>query len=162
MRVAGRWRRALTRTYRLGWLLLASVLGGYLCWVWKEVHADKFKIRGSWIWNDESIFEFQKIDFRFTSDSFFVAQRFINPAKPKEYMPCSQPDHQIYAMGRYSLKRDTLRFKGDFTDARFSRDTLRLCRDTGFKGFSNFTLRRDSLCLSAGPAGKIVCMARAK
>jgi hypothetical protein len=119
-------------------------------------------IKGAWGWNDSSIFEFQKIDCRFTADSFFLAQRFFDPAKPQAKIPCALSDHEIHAAGRYVLAGDTLRFKGDFTDSRFSRDTLRLCRDTGFKGSSHFSLRRDTLCLQAPGNGKGVCLVRVK
>ena len=89
-------------------------------------------------------------------------QRFMDPKKPNQFMPCSQMNHQIYAKGHYILSLDTLRFKGDFTDSNFSRDTLRLCRDTGFKGYSNFTLSGDSLYLKAGPTQSMVCLIRRK
>jgi hypothetical protein len=115
---------------------------------------------GSWAWSDSSLFEFQRLDFRFTPDSFYMAQRYIDPANPRTFMPCSLPDHKIYAAGGYTLKGDTLRFRGDFTDPHYSRDTLRLCRDTGFKGRTQIVVKGDTLCLRAGPAGKPVCLGR--
>jgi|GEM_PF-5433331 len=119
-------------------------------------------IRGSWSWNDSSIFEFQRIDFRFTADSFFLAQRFIDPRKPGVFMPCSQADHSIYAAGSYFLVRDTLAFRGNFTDSRFSRDTLHLCRDTGFNAKSHYAFKDGSLCLTAPGIGKGVCLRKEK
>ena len=139
-------------------LCLVAGAGIFLRRFWRADPPASIGIRGSWAWSDSSIFEFQRIDFRFTTDSFFLAQRFIDPGKPRVFLPCSQPDHRIYAAGHFSLAGDSLIFRGDFTDPRFSRDTLRLCRDTGFRGHSHFTLKKDTLCLTAPGNGKGVCL----
>ncbi len=143
-------------------LLLACLVesGFYLRHLWKRQHLASYRLIGNWVWDDGRIFEFEKINFRFTPDSFFLVQRYMDPEHPKHFMPCSQIDHQIYAAGPYFLSGDTLRFRGNFTDSRFSRDTLRLCRDTGFNGLSNFTLESDSLCLKAGAFGKNFCLVK--
>lgn len=143
-------------------LLLALALGaGALLWkARKAAHDPAFRIRGSWAWSDSSIFEFQKIEFRFTADSFFLAQKFIDPRHPDAILACAQRDHWLHAAGPYVLAGDTLRFKGSFTDGGYSRDTLRLCRDTGFKGRSHFVIRKDSLWLQAPGSRKNVQLTR--
>ncbi len=161
MKVAWLWgRRGLVPA---GLCLAITIVLGV--WAWHALgrgNRNAAAIRGRWGWTDASLFEFQKIDFRFSADSFFLAQRFFDPVKPGLFMPCSQADHEIHAAGRYFLSGDTLTFKGDFTDPVFSRDTLRLCRDFGFRGASHFTLLRDSLCLRPPGSSKGVCLVRMK
>jgi hypothetical protein len=36
-------------------------------------------IQGGWEWNDSTLFEFQKVSLRFSADSFFLTQRFLDP-----------------------------------------------------------------------------------
>jgi hypothetical protein len=118
-------------------------------------------IRGQWNWNDSSLFEFQKITLRFESDSFFMMHRFIDPKKPDARLPCAQTDYQMYTAGRYLLEgNDGLRFDGNYTDSLYSRDSLRLCRDTGFKGRSQITWKGNSLCLGGEGFARTVCFTK--
>jgi hypothetical protein len=115
-------------------------------------------IQGLWDWSDSTIFEFQRVSLRFQADSFFMIHRFMNPQNPESRLPCSQPDYQQYASGKFSLDGDSLlRFDGNFTDYLFSRDTLKLCRDTGFRASTRMKLSGDTLCLKGEAFASGLC-----
>jgi hypothetical protein len=121
------------------------------------------EIQGQWDWNDSTIFEFQRISLRFDSDSFFMSQRFIDPRNPGHKLPCSQSDYQTYVSGRITLLADTvLDFEGNYTDFLFSRDTLRLCRDTGFRARTHLEWKQDTLCLRGEAFARLICFVRAR
>lgn len=144
-----------------GGLLLVLIAGGSIL-KWTKLRSVEHRVRGKWAWSDSTIFEFQRVRITFTPDSFFLSQRFMNPKDPKARMPCAGEDYQIHSAGRYEFTADSLRFRGNFTDYRYMRDTLRLCRDTGFRGVSQYRLSGDTLCLKGPGSGlkSTVCMVR--
>lgn len=121
------------------------------------------RIQGQWDWSDSTIFEFQKISLRFKADSFFMTHRFLDPRDLKSRLPCSQEDYQMYVSGNYFLEADSLlRFDGNYTDFLFSRDTLRLCRDTGFRTQARLEWKDDTLCLKGEAFARLICFSRAE
>lgn len=135
--------------------------GGYILFQITELPRMRGKMQGEWTWSDRSLFEFQKMALRFRADSFFLMHRNVNPKNLTPLHPCAETDGQIFIAGEFRLlPKDTLFFAGDYTTSRFSRDSILLCKDTGFKTWTQSEAKGDSLCFKGGFFPRGVCFAR--